>query len=68
MRSYFLYKTGKILKSVFIYGVLLLMVIFLIKNPLTETKNQCLDIRTAILISIGFAASFRTMLCCRKKV
>ena len=68
MKRYLLYKTGKVLKLVFICVVLLLIVLILIKNPLTETKNQCLDIRTAILISIGFAASFRTMLCCRKKV
>ncbi len=68
MRRNLLHKTGKVLKLVFICTGLLCIAIFLIKTPLTDTKNQCFDIRTAILISFGFAASFRTMLCCRKKV
>jgi hypothetical protein len=68
MRRNLLHRIGKVLKLVFICSVLLFITIFLAKNPLPDTKNQYYDIRTAILISVGFAASFRTMLCCRKKV
>lgn len=68
MTRYLLHKAGKVLKITFICTVSLFIALFLVKNPPTDTNNQYFDIRTAILISIGFAASFRTMLCCRKKV
>lgn len=68
MRRNLLPRIGKVVKLVFICSVLLFIAIFLVKSPLPDTKNQYYDIRTAILISVGFAASFRTMLCCRKKV
>ncbi len=67
MKRYLLYKTGKILKLIIICSVILYITLFLIKTPLTAARNQY-DIRAAILISVGFAASFRAMLCCRKKV
>jgi uncharacterized membrane protein len=63
-----LHKTGRVLKFVFICTVVLFIALFLVKNPIAYTKNQYYDIRSAVLISLGFAASFRTMLCCRKKV
>lgn len=68
MKKYLLLKAGKVLKLVFICSVLFYIALFLFKNPLPDTKNQYYDIRTAILISVGFAGSFRAMLCCRKKV
>ncbi len=68
MNRYLLHKVGKVLKSLFIVSVLLYIAMFLFINPIPTGKNQYFDIRTAILISLGFAGSFRAMLCCRKKV
>ncbi len=68
MKRQLFQQTGKIIKLVFIGSVLLFIALFLMKTPLSDTKNQYFDLRSAVLISIGFAASFRTMLCCRKKV
>jgi Kef-type K+ transport system membrane component KefB len=68
MKRHLLHKLWRVLKLVFICTVVLFIALFLVKSPLAYTKNQDYDIRTAILISIGFATSFRTMLCCRKKV
>jgi uncharacterized membrane protein len=68
MKRHLLHKTGRVLKFMFICTVVLFIALFLVKTPLAYTKNQYYDIRSAVLISIGFATSFRAMLCCRKKV
>ncbi|MDF2908261.1 MAG: hypothetical protein K0R34_3582 [Herbinix sp.] len=68
MNRHVLNQTGRALKIVFICSVLLYIALFLMKNPLSDTIGQGYELRSAVLISIGFAVSFRAMLCCRKKV
>jgi hypothetical protein len=68
MKSHVLRSTGKVLKLVFVCSVLLYIAVFHVNNQLAVSENQYFDLRSAALISIGFAVSFRAMLCCRKKV
>ena len=58
----------KLIKLAIICSVSLYIAVFLVENPISDTVNQPYDIYSAILISLGFAASFRTLLYCRKKV
>ena len=59
---------GKALKLLLVCSVLLYMLIMLTITPFSDMKSQSYDLPSAMLISVGFAASFRAMLCCRKKV
>lgn len=61
-------KIGRGIKLLFISSVLMLILLLLYKNPASETVDSCFDLNCALLISLGFAISFRMMLCCRKKV
>jgi hypothetical protein len=61
-------RTCELLRLASILSMLLFIVLLLIKYPPSGAKLGYFDIRSAILISLGFAGGFRAMLWCRKKV
>ena len=61
-------KIGKTTKLLFISVVLIYIFLLLLGNPISNVRNSGFDLKSALLISAGFAGSFRAMMCCRKKV
>ncbi len=62
---------GKItrgIKLLFISSVLIFIILLSSKNLISEASGSNFDLNCALIISLGFAISFRVMLCCRKKV
>ncbi|MDF2484315.1 MAG: hypothetical protein K0R46_483 [Herbinix sp.] len=68
MREDIIQELGKAFRFILIIIVLSFVSISVLKNPVLWTQNQGYDLKSAIIISVGFAGSFRAMLCCRKKV
>ena len=62
------YNAIRILKQVIVCSVIFYIVAVLIQDPQNMGQQQYFDLRSSVIISLGFATSFRAMMWCRKKV
>ena len=67
MKKHKLYPAIQLLKQIFVVSVIIYILGALIQSP-QSMDHQYFDLRSAVIISLGFATSFRAMLWCRKKV
>ena len=68
MKKHKPYPTIRLLKQIFVGSVIAYIVAALIQSPQNMDHQQYFDLRSAVIISLGFATSFRAMMWCRKKV
>jgi hypothetical protein len=68
MRKDLVKELGRVIKLLFILIILAFISFVFIENPISWNGKGAFDLESSILISAGFAGSFRAMLCCRKKV
>lgn len=58
----------RFIKLAIIFSVLVYIALFIMQKPYAVTENQSFDFYSSVLISLGYAISFRMVIYCRRKV